>query len=115
MIDRNIFPFGWACPSGHIEKDETPEEGLMRETKEETGLEITKFKKIFDEYLPWNECSKGARGHHWHVYEIEGHTGRVDIDNREAKDWNWVPIKELKDMELEEAWEYWFKKLGYLI
>ncbi|MDE3090449.1 MAG: NUDIX hydrolase [Chloroflexota bacterium] len=31
----------WAPPAGHIEIDESVEEGTVRETKEETGLDVT--------------------------------------------------------------------------
>lgn len=33
---------------GKVDKGETPEEALLRETFEETGLKITSFKKIFE-------------------------------------------------------------------
>ncbi|HXK40459.1 MAG TPA: NUDIX hydrolase [Candidatus Paceibacterota bacterium] len=34
------FPGAWDFPGGKIEEGESPEEGLCREVKEETGLEI---------------------------------------------------------------------------
>ena len=34
----------WIGVGGHFEKDETPEECLLREVKEETGLTLNRFK-----------------------------------------------------------------------
>lgn len=36
------YPNTWAFLGGHIEKDETPEDALKREVKEEIGMNITK-------------------------------------------------------------------------
>lgn len=32
--------YGWSFPKGHIEEGEQPEEAAVRETKEETGIDI---------------------------------------------------------------------------
>lgn len=40
-------PLGWDLPGGELDWGEDPEEGMMREIKEETGLEIEDL-KIFD-------------------------------------------------------------------
>ena len=37
---------GWDIPGGHLEEEETPDQALLRELKEETGLEGT--------ILAWN-------------------------------------------------------------
>jgi ADP-ribose pyrophosphatase YjhB (NUDIX family) len=49
LIKRGIEPGKghWSLPSGFIEEGETPEEGCIREVREETGLE-TKVKKLLD-------------------------------------------------------------------
>src|SRR5215212_2653520 len=84
LIDRAQFPFGMAGPAGHIDEDEAPEQAVVREVEEETGLKVTKCHKVIDEFVPWNECSKGIKGHHWYVYrcEVEGELKR---DQRETK------------------------------
>jgi len=40
LLKRNTFPFIWAPPGGRLEKDENPFDGLKREIKEETNLDI---------------------------------------------------------------------------
>ncbi len=40
-IDR-----GWDIPSGHVEKDETPEEAVVREAYEETGASVNSLQRI---------------------------------------------------------------------
>jgi len=37
----------WGLIGGKVDEGETPEEALLRETFEETGLRITSFQKIF--------------------------------------------------------------------
>ena len=70
MLDRKKPPLGWACPAGHVEKDEDLEVAVAREVLEETGLEIGERLLLIREYVPWNKCSKGAKGHDWIVYEV---------------------------------------------
>lgn len=112
LIDRAIEPKGFACPAGHIEEGETPEEALKREVKEETGCKIISYEKIAEEIIYNNHCSKGAKHHHWFVYacKIKGKLRR----NEEAKSMGWYSKDELKSLELEESWAYWLKKLNFL-
>ncbi len=37
---------GWSLPGGRLEKDNTPQEGLLREIKEEIGIENLKIQKV---------------------------------------------------------------------
>lgn len=115
LIDRVKIPLGWAAPAGHVEDGELPEEALRREVKEETNLKIKKFKLLYHEFIAWNECSRGVKGHDWYLYEILEWKGGVKKEDKEAKDIKWVNTKDLKNLKLEEVWQYWFEKLGYKI
>jgi 8-oxo-dGTP diphosphatase len=47
--DMGDFKGEWDLPGGHIHSDETDVEGLLREVKEETGLDINNPQKVFKE------------------------------------------------------------------
>lgn len=111
MINRKKIPLGWACPAGHIDKGESSIEALEREVKEETGLEIVKAQLITKDFLPWNNCSHGITGHYWYVYICKT-KGKLKIDSAEAKEWKWIDKSNLNKLNLEPAWEYWFKLLN---
>lgn len=109
MVDRKNIPLGWACPAGHIEDDETPEQAIIREIKEETNLEVKKYKLLIHEAVNFGTCRRGFTGHDWYVYEIQDWQGEVKL-SLEHKDIDWKTIKEIKQLPLEEIWQYFFKK-----
>jgi ADP-ribose pyrophosphatase YjhB (NUDIX family) len=43
LIKRKNPPFGWAIPGGFIDYGESAEQAAIRETKEETGLDIVEL------------------------------------------------------------------------
>lgn len=62
LIQRRDVPV-WALPGGGIEKNETPEETVIREIFEETGFTV-EIKRLVGVYIPMNKLTK-----HTHVYE----------------------------------------------
>lgn len=46
IVWRSSPPFGWALPGGFIDYEETLEQAVIREAKEETGLDITNIKQM---------------------------------------------------------------------
>lgn len=62
LIKRRDIPV-WVLPGGGIEREETPEEAVIRETYEETGLSVQVVRKVA-EYLPVNKLTQLT-----HVFE----------------------------------------------
>lgn len=114
MIDRATPPFGWACPAGHIDDGETPEIAVRREIFEEVGLVVSDAHLIFHEFVEWNECNKGVRGHDWFLFEVAKWEGELVTSEREVKDFAWRSVEEIKNSELEKVWKYWFEKLNII-
>jgi len=46
--DKDTIPYPnmWDLPGGHVDSGETPEECIIREMKEEMGLELKNFKPV---------------------------------------------------------------------
>jgi argininosuccinate lyase/8-oxo-dGTP diphosphatase len=46
VIERSNPPFGWALPGGFVDYEESLEEAVKREAKEETGLDLIALKQF---------------------------------------------------------------------
>ncbi|MDD3087128.1 MAG: NUDIX hydrolase [Candidatus Omnitrophica bacterium] len=46
IIQRSNPPFGWALPGGFVDYGESLEAAVVREAKEETGLDIVDLKQL---------------------------------------------------------------------
>ena len=114
IINRNLYPSGYAGTAGHIQKNETPSQALKREIKEETGYNLVNKKLLFHKVINGNECRTGFNIHEWFLYECKCN-GKLKISKKEVKSIKFMTkekIKKLyKNKKLEPVWEYWFKKL----
>lgn len=63
LVQRRDIPV-WVLPGGGLDPKETPEEGALREVREETGLEVTLVRKVA-EYLPVNKLTQLS-----HLFEL---------------------------------------------
>ena len=113
LIDRTSIPLGFAGPAGHVDEDESPEQALLREIEEETGLKIISKKLLFEEERHNNKCNKGIQVHYWYLYECQVE-GEIHRNLRETKSIGWYPVEEMKNLNYDPVWEYWFKKMGVI-
>lgn len=59
LIKRKNPPYGWALPGGFVEYGESVEEAIIREAKEETGLDLINLKQ----FKVYSEPNRDPRGH----------------------------------------------------
>ncbi len=99
----------WLPIGGHIELDENPEEGALREAKEESGLEVelVGFRPPLDKedgFIPLLNTAfldiHRIKEPHWHigmVYFARVKSGEVKLNVEEHKDIQWLSEKDLED------------------
>lgn len=89
-------PGQWDTPGGSLEFGETPEEGLIRETMEETGLEIKVLKPlaVYSKVVP--ELNKQFINL---IYQCEYLAGEV-ILNDEHTDFVWLQLDQINSLNL---------------
>lgn len=97
LTKRNIQPYKgeWCLPGGHIDQFETAEDAIVREVKEEVGVDFEcSFYKYFDEIIPENDI------HAVVLVFIGKHFGNVKIDNNEVAEVKWFSLDQALSINL---------------
>jgi len=90
LILRRDVPV-WVLPGGGIDPNETPENAVVREILEETGLTV-KIDRLIGRYYPINRLTKRTL-----LYECSKVSGELKI-SEETKGVKFIPLKELPPM-----------------
>lgn len=97
LTKRNIEPFKncWCLPGGHIDKYESAKDAIIREVKEETGIDFDgNFYKYFDEIIPQENI------HAVVLVYLGTSQSKAIIDNKEVSEVDWFSETKLKDLKL---------------
>lgn len=95
----------WLGVGGKIELGESPEECILRETKEETGLNLTDYKyrgKV-------NFYSNQWEDEIMYLYTATGYTGQM-IECNEGE-LQWIPMNQVMNLKLWEGDKIFLKLL----
>jgi len=101
--DAKHFPDCWDLPGGKLERGETPNEGLKREVKEETSLEINVFDPIFSHIQTKKKFAYII------VFECEIVSGEIKLSN-EHSEYKWATKEEILELLAEPYVEKLFSK-----
>ncbi len=131
LIERKLFPFGFAPPAGHVDNKGSFENAAKEEVQEEVGLDLIKM-KLLTEGRKDNKCRRvGGDWHYWKIYEVEA-SGKIKASSDETKQAGWYTLEQIKELAkrtkdylekniseeewqsspgIETVWLEWFRKL----
>jgi 8-oxo-dGTP diphosphatase len=95
----------WTLPGGRVEAYEDPNKSVLREVKEETGLNVKLIKPI----LVWSIRKDDV----WRIvihYLCEYKKGKVKL-SKEHSDFAWIKFEDLKKVKLEK----WIKENAKIV
>ena len=94
----------WIGVGGHLEKEETPEDALYREIKEETGLDVIFYQKRGVIHFNYDELSEIM-----HLYVVSKTSGEL-IDCNEGT-LKYIPKNEVLNIPIWEGDKIFLKKI----
>jgi len=113
LLQSHKWPGQYVVPGGHVELGERLEEAVVRETKEETGLDVHTVEFINFQQFIYDPAFWKKR--HFIFFDFACQTDSMDVQlNDEAEGYVWVEPKDALTMELDtytrRSVEEWLKK-----
>ena len=91
--DNQLMPNYWEFPGGKMEENETPEQAIVREVKEELGVDLGCR-------APLSFISSDRDDHHIIVYLFISRDTNGIPHGKEGQEIKWVRVNELNNYEL---------------
>ena len=100
----------WTIPGGLVELGESPEQAVIRETKEETGLDIDK-PSLMDVVSNVNLDENGKIKYHYVIidYLVHVKSGAAEAAS-DALELRWVPFDEVEGYDLTASFRLFFRQ-----
>jgi nucleoside triphosphatase len=97
LLQSHKWPGRSVVPGGHVELGETLEQTVLREAKEETGLDVYDL-----EFICFQECIYDPafwKPRHFIFFDYAAKTDSLDVQlNDEAEGYRWVKLDETLDL-----------------
>ena len=90
--DAYVYPSMWSLFGGHLEENETAEQGIVRELYEETGIELDPSSLV---WLGTQRLSHNSKSLHYFEAPL-----RVDIDQISLREGSGFALCKLEELQL---------------
>lgn len=103
------FSTRWDFPGGRIHSEEQPREGLIREVKEEIGVDIEVGKPL---YACSSTENKNGTARYYVVFEgrFLNPNSEFTVADDEIQELRWVGAREAESLEMWEDWRVLLKE-----
>jgi nucleoside triphosphatase len=100
LMESHKWPGRYVVPGGHVELGERLEEAVVRESKEETGLDVRDIEFINYQQFIYDPAFWKQR--HFIFFDFVCQTDSADVQlNDEAEGFVWVEPRQALTMELD--------------
>jgi len=99
----------WTIPGGLVELGETLEQSVIRETKEETGLDVEN-PLLIDVVSNVDLDEKGKVKYHYVIIDYLVHVKNGNAKaSSDAEELRWVPFEEVENYDLTRSFRLFFR------
>jgi 8-oxo-dGTP diphosphatase len=117
MVERNEpeakgAHLKWEVPGGKVDFDELPEEAVVREIEEETGVRARVKRMIPDIFVQYWDYPWGIQQTLLFAYECELLSEGKRKKDHHVKDVKWVELSNVKKLQRLPGVDFFIKKLG---